>query len=151
MWEGLDGTNRASIELVRQGNGSTFRTWDVSRDSITEHDRRHRTLNQYLTDGSGESREIARSIRPHIEAYLRVARPGAFPPGTLLGPFRNHCRQHLGRPTEVFDLATLQELDEIVEYANRFHHDTNAAWETETINDGELRGFVSRALRLSGR
>lgn len=148
LWEGLDDTNRAAIELVRGDNGSTFRAWDVSRDSITEHDKRHQALTQYLNNGAGEQREVARSIRPHIEAYLRVARPGAFPPGTLLGPFRNHCRQHLGRGTEVFNQSSLQELEEIIEYANRFHHDTNPAWETETINDGELRGYVERAMRL---
>jgi hypothetical protein len=28
----------------------------------------------------------------------------------------------------------------LVEYANRFHHDTNAAWETEQINVQELAG-----------
>jgi hypothetical protein len=39
----------------------------------------------------------------------------------------------------------------MVEYANRFHHDTNPAWETEAINDGELRGFVEQALRFCHR
>ncbi len=37
------------------------------------------------------------------------------------------------------------------EYANRFHHDTNPAWETEVINDGELRSFVQRALDFARR
>ena len=44
-----------------------------------------------------------------------------------------------------------KKLDEIVEYANRFHHDTNPAWETEAINDAELRGFVERTLRFCRR
>jgi hypothetical protein len=30
-------------------------------------------------------------------------------------------------------------LSELTEYANRLHHDTNPAWETEVINDTELR------------
>ena len=30
----------------------------------------------------------------------------------------------------------------LVEYANCFHHDTNAAWETEQINVQELAGFA---------
>jgi hypothetical protein len=78
-----------------------------------------------------------------------VACPEHFPPGTLLGQFRNACRQSQGTPEQVLDQATIRELDEIVEYANRFHHDTNPAWETEAINDGELRGFVDRALRFA--
>jgi hypothetical protein len=45
----------------------------------------------------------------------------------------------------------VQELCDLIEYANRFHHDTNPAWETETINDGELGGFVGRALKFATR
>jgi hypothetical protein len=34
---------------------------------------------------------------------------------------------------QIVHQTAIQELDEIVEYVNRFHHDTNAAWETEAI------------------
>lgn len=151
LWEGTDSTMRAALEVARDPAGSTVRAWDVGQDSITEHDRRHVRLRDYLASGTGEMREVARSIRPHLEAFLRVACPGRFPPGTLLGPFRNACRQSHGTAGQILDQTTTQELDEIVEYANRFHHDTNPAWETETINDGELRGFVERALRFTRR
>jgi hypothetical protein len=76
--------------------------------------------------------------------------PNKFPPGTLLGQFRNACRLSLGTPNQLLDQNSLRELEEIVEYANRFHHDTNPAWETENVNDQELRGFVERALRFAG-
>jgi hypothetical protein len=36
-----------------------------------------------------------------------------------------------------------------VEYANRFHHDTNAAWETEQINVQEPAGFARRTLEFA--
>jgi wobble nucleotide-excising tRNase len=151
LWEGTDSSMRAALEVVRDPAGSTIRAWDVGQDSITEHDRRHATLRDYLASGVGDMREMARAIRPHLEAFLRVACPEQFPPGTLLGQFRNACRQRCGTPDQILDRATTQELDEIVEYANRFHHDTNPAWETEAINDGELRGFVERALRFARR
>ena len=151
LWEGMDSTMRAALEVARDPAGSTVRAWDVGQDSITEHDRRHARLRDYLSSGTGDMREVARSIRQHLEAFLRVAFPEQFPPGTLLGPFRNACRHRLGTPQQVLDDRTTQELDEIVEYANRFHHDTNPAWETEAINDGELRGFVDRALRFARR
>jgi len=146
LWEGADRTVRASLEVVRDGAGSTLRVWDVAQDSITEHDRRHARLREFLASSAGDMREVARSIRPHLEAFLRVACPEPFVPGTLLGPFRNLCRQRQGTPQQILDQQAIQELDEIVEYANRFHHDTNPAWETEAINDGELRGFVERTL-----
>lgn len=149
LWEGADSTVRSALEVVRDGAGSTLRAWDVAQDSVTEHDRRHTRLRGFLDTGAGDLREVARSIRPHLEAFLRVACPERFPPGTLLGPFRNLCRQNIGTANQLLDQNATQELDEIVEYANRFHHDTNPAWETETINDGELRGFVDRVLRFA--
>lgn len=151
LWEGIDSTARAALEVVRDGGGSTLRAWDVGEDSITEHDRRHARLREFLTSGTGDMRQVARSIRLHLEAFLRVACPERFTPGTLLGPFRNLCQQYCGTPRQILDENAIQELDEIVEYANGFHHDTNPAWETEAINDGELRGFVERALRFCRR
>jgi wobble nucleotide-excising tRNase len=148
LWEGADSGVRSAIEVARDGAGSTLRVWDVSHDSVTEHDRRDARLHAFFDTGTGDVRDVARSIRPHLEAFLRVVCPSKFPPGTLLGPFRNACQQHLGTPNQILDQSSLRELGEIVEYANRFHHDTNPAWETEAINDQELRGFVERTLRF---
>lgn len=151
LWEGTDSTVRSALEVIRDGAGSTLRAWDVAQDSITEHDRRHARLREYLSDGVGEKREVARSIRPHLEAFFRVACPEWFPPGTLLGHFRNLCKQRLGTTQQILDSSATQDLDAMAEYANRFHHDTNPAWETETINDGQLTGFVDRALKFCRR
>lgn len=149
IWSGADPTARLALEIARDGTGSTLRPWDVDDDSVTEHDRRHALLREYVACGDGNQREVAKAIRPHLEAFLRVARPEHFPPGTLLGPFLGLCRQRFGQAGEVLDVATTQELGELVEYANRFHHDPNPAWETEAINDAELRDFVVRALAFA--
>ena len=151
LWEGADSTMRAALEVARDPAGSTVRAWDVGQDSITEHDRRHARLRDYLSGGTGDMGEVARSIRPHLEAFLRVAFPEQFPPGTLLGSFLNVCEPRVGTPQQILDHDATHELRQLVEYANRFHHDTNPAWETEAINDGELRGFVERALRFARR
>jgi wobble nucleotide-excising tRNase len=150
LWEGVDPTARASLEVVRDGAGSTLRVWDVTQDSITEHDRRHSRLREFARGSAGDMREVARSIRPHLEAFLRVACPERFTPGTLLGPFLNLCQQRQGTAEALLDQGAIQELNEIVQYANRFY-DTNPAWETEAINDGELHGFVARVLRFCRR
>jgi len=71
--------------VVRDGEGSTLRAWDVAQDSITEHDRRHARLRAFLASSIGDMREVARSVRPHLEGFLRVAFPEYFVPGTLLG------------------------------------------------------------------
>jgi wobble nucleotide-excising tRNase len=148
LWEGADSTARAALEVVRDGAGSTLRAWDVAQDSITEHDRRHAKLSEFLASGAGDMREVARSIRPHLEAFLRVACPEHFEPGSLLGPFIGVCEQRTGTAQEILDAASIQELRDLNEYASRYHHQ---GWETEPINDGSLRGFVERALRFARR
>jgi hypothetical protein len=117
----------------------------------TEGDRRHALLREYLATNTPNSREVARSIRPLLEAFLRVACPEHFPPGTLLGPFRHLCEQRVNTGQEILDATDTLELRELLEYANRFHHDTNPAWEAVIINDGELAGFVQRALNFAMR
>lgn len=151
IWNGADPTMRTAVEIVRDGDGSTLRSWNVAQDSVTEHDRRHARLRAFVDSGTGDPREIARDIRPHLEAFLRVACPEHFPPGTLLGPFLGLCRQRVGQPNEILGQRATQELGELTEYANRFHHDTNPAWETEVINDAELRSFVQRTLAFVRR
>jgi wobble nucleotide-excising tRNase len=148
LWEGADSTVRAALEVVRDGVGSTLRAWDVAQDSITEHDRRHARLRDYLASGAGDMREVARCIRPHLEAFLRVACPEHFPPGCMLGPFIDLSERRVGTALEILDGQSIQELRDLNEYARRYHHQ---GWETEPINDGELRGFVERAMRFARR
>ena len=151
VWAGADPTMRVALEIARDNAGSTLRTWSVGQDSITEHDRRHARMRDYVNSGNGDLREVASSIRLHLEGFLRVAQPEQFPPGTMLGPFLNRCRERLDQPDEILDRAATAELSELVEYANRFHHNMNLAQEIEVINDSELRGFVERALNFASR
>jgi hypothetical protein len=146
------GTNgRAALEVGREGAGSTLTEWDVNQDSITEHDRRHAMLREYLDTARPNNREVARAIRPVLEAFVRVAYPDCFPPGAKLGQFRDVCRQRVGTARQILSGRDVEELGDVLEYANRFHHDTNLAFETVNINDAELRGFVERALAFAKR
>ena len=92
-----------------------------------------------MASNTGNTREVAQSIRPVLEGYLRMACPEFFPPGQLLGPFRGIAQQRAASGTPIIDATKLTELSNLTEYSNRFHHDTNPAWDSEHINDGELR------------
>src|SRR3546814_14890128 len=96
-------------EVARDGAGSTIRAWDVSQDCITEHDRRHALLRQHVAGAAPNNRLVAVALRPVIEAFLRVAYPEHFPPGTLLGPFRNRSVTRLGTPDHILDRADTYE------------------------------------------
>ena len=150
VWSLADRKECLSMEIAQMGDKSTIRAWNVSQDAITEHDKRHKLLQEYADNQSGDKRKVAEAIRPHLEGFLRVACPGYFPPEQLLGPFLGGCRDKVGRPDEVLNEGEIQELDHLKEYANRFHHDSIPAWQTEEINATELRGFVDRTLAFTG-
>lgn len=149
IWEHADTNIRAALEVARDGAGSIIRPWDVNQDCITEHDRRDSMLRDYLEGTPQNTREVAKAIRPHLEAFLRIACPEHFTPGTLLGPFCHLCEQRLNTRPQILDADDLRELRDLKEYANKFHHDTNSAWETEVINDIALVGYVRRTLEFT--
>jgi wobble nucleotide-excising tRNase len=149
IWEGINSDQRVALEVIRDGVGSTIRSWDVNQDCITENDRRHALLRDYLATNTPDRRQVAVAIRPVIEAFFRVACPEHFPPGTLLGPFRNLCEQRAGTSKEILSRDDIRQFRDLVEYANRFHHDTNPAWEAEIITDGELTYFVQATLNFA--
>lgn len=152
LWEGADAAARQAILIRRDAVGSTLAAWDVNQDCITEHDRRHALVAAYLgaADPATE-RRVAAALRHILEAFMRVAYPSAFPPGTLLGPFIGVCQQRVGQPTQLLNQADIDELRALLAYANRFHHDTNAAYETAAINDQELTHFSARVLDFAKR
>lgn len=45
----------------------------------------------------------------------------------LLGPFLGLCEQRAGKQNEILSQADINELRDLLVYANRFHHDTNPA------------------------
>jgi hypothetical protein len=126
--------------------------WDVRLDTITEHDKRHEKLAAYLVAANAaEERDVAAALRHILESFMRVAYPTDFPPGTLLGPFLGICEQRVGTAGQILNQGDITELRDLLDYANRFHHDTNPAWETEIINDQQLVQFCERTLAFARR
>ena len=102
----------------------------------------------YLQNGpaAADEREVAESLRPLLEGYLRVAYPAEFPAGALIGLFLDSCRARIARPDRMLDQANVDELHQLKDYGNKFHHDSNAAWQTEIINSQELEAFAERVI-----
>ncbi len=152
LWSCADKTARSAMLIRREAAGSTLAVWDVRQDSITEHDRRHARVTAHIQAGNpAVERQVAADVRPILEAFLRVAYPATFPPETLLGQFIGVCKQRVGTASQTLGPTDIAELQDLLNYANRFHHDTNPAWETAAINDQELVGYVTRTLRFASR
>lgn len=152
LWEGADTAARQALLIQRDGGGSTLAVWDVNKDCITEHDRRYALVQDYLRAANPTTeRHVAAALRHILEAFMRVAYPTAFPPGKLLGRFLGICQQRSGQQNQILSQPDIDELRLLLVYANRFHHDTNAAYETEAINDRELIHFSERVLAFARR
>lgn len=152
LWEGADTNNRFAMRIGRAAVGSDLAEWDVRNDCITEHDKRHELVSRYLqASDPAIERSVAQALRPILEAFMRVAYPASFPPGFLLGPFIGLCQQRQGTANKILSENDTNELRSLLEYANRYHHDTNAVWETAVINDTELIDFAQRTLLFASR
>lgn len=150
VWQELADDQRSAMRIARGNQSSILAPWDVRQDCITEHDRRHTLVSEYIANGVGANeREVAAALRPILEAFMRVAYPRHFPPGTLLGPFIGLCEQREGTQQQIMLPQDRGELRLLLDYANRFHHDTNAAWQTEIINDHELLDFSRRTIAFA--
>lgn len=150
IWEGADRTTRCAMHIVRAAIGSNLEQWDVTRDLVTQHDQRHALVAGYLQAADRTiEREVAAALRPIVEVFVRAAYPITFPAGSLLGQFRDQCQRRIGSADQILNAQQTQELRELLDYANRFHHDTNAAYAMEAINDQELVSYIRRVLDFS--
>ena len=152
LWENSDNNVRSAIRINRVGPSSELSEWNVRNDSISEHDKNHELVASYLRAAdSAKEREVAAALRPIMEAFVRVAFPQHFPPGTMLGGFHNRCQQRIGAEGEILSTVDTTELRELLDYANRFHHEPNPVWETEIISDAELADFAERTLDFASK
>lgn len=150
LWENASCCTRKALRIYQAANSSQITVWDVEGDNISEHDKRHKLIRDYVNGTNPDQyREVARAIRPLLEAFLRVAFPDHFPPGTHIGRFLDICDGRIDTDDEVLSQKKINELKSLKDYANQFHHDNNLAGQGAHINEGELTNFAERALRFS--
>ena len=149
IWEHANDKSRVALEIARDHDGSSLREWNVNEDSRTEHDLRNEQFERYIDSGCGDRRQLAKSIRPHLESFFRVAYPTYYLPGTLIGQFIGRCREMASHGKPILDAEKLASLAALAEYAKTFHHDANPRWEYVETNDQELLGFVKATLELT--
>jgi wobble nucleotide-excising tRNase len=148
IWRNANRQACAPLIVVEATPGSTISSWAIADDSVTEYDRQHQRLREYQPGDAVRSRLVAQDLRHILEGFLRRCCPAHFLPGDVLGDLRRRIRDQPAGSPPILSSAAVTELDAICEYANKYHHNTNLAWETETVNETELRGWVQRVLRF---
>jgi len=124
---------------------------DCNLDEICASDyyRHHHMVAKYVEGNSAANiRDVAKAIRPLLEGYLHRRFPEYIPRNQMFGKIiadriapattgpLSHLRQHE------------TELQEINEYANQFHHDTNQDADSVNVVDAELLQFARRSLDM---
>lgn len=152
VWQNFEQSESSALEIRRSPNDSEIVQWDIHAAAITEYDRRHLLLRDFESGEPKEARGVAESLRLVLEGYLRVVCAADFPPGRRLGAFLRDARLRVNTRQPVIPEAKIIELEEIAEYAHRFHHDTNPDWDValSNLNETELLSYVRRVLVLVG-
>ena len=152
LWEKADKGTTTTLEIRDAGTDcSTLAPWDIEAAAVTEFDRLHQLVRACAESVPGDPQKVAPALRILLESFLRVAFVMHFPPGSQLGNFIQRTKQALSDGAPILPAETVQELDDLREYANRFHHSTNQRGWLEAlanVNDRELRGYAQRVLRF---
>jgi wobble nucleotide-excising tRNase len=138
------------LKIIRVTNDfSDFSTFDIDRECASGYYRNHKILQDFVNGETGDDLYVvARSIRPLLEGYLHRRFPGHVQRNKLFGQIIGDAKAaQLPNPL-VYLKPLAAELYAINDYAGQFHHDTNAADDTTSINESELRSYAERALAV---
>jgi len=136
------------IRRVQKGY-SAFAPCDIDDVCSSDYYRHHSLVSDYV-DGKSQAdvRDVAKAIRPLLEGYYHRRFPRRIPRQMLLGQVISEA----GKAAPADPLSNLKplikELSEINEYAGKFHHDADSAFDPAPPNDTELLQFARRALNL---
>ena len=153
IYDAMPSASVKTLQFCRIGQEDTTITpWDITDVTRGDYFKNHGVLTEFANEGEGnvDSRHIARTIRPVLEAYFRFKFPGEFGAKEWLGDFIAKVRS---APIDSFlspPQALLEDLEDINDYSKKYHHETNPSADSEPINDGELRSFVRRTLDVVG-
>ena len=145
-----------SLQLVRgEGDTSAIRKWDIKMARKTEYEANVMALAQYVEGDAATSPERAASaagtLRPILEARLKIRYPNEFGEGDWLGPMAARIRD--ASPGSALDRLKpeLRDIVSVNDFTCQFHHGdrlTAAVWETSDI---EVRAHAQLTLDILGR
>ena len=126
---------------------TNFDKLDVDKECQSPYFHHHNILVDYVNNGSGDHRQIAKAIRPLLEGYLHRRFPGLIPTSLMFGQVVDHIDNAPAGSPIAHAQCLVKELREINTYAGQFHHDTNPGnADTMHITPTELTTFSNRSL-----
>jgi wobble nucleotide-excising tRNase len=140
----------AVFGLKYANNGySNFDKLDVDKECQSPYFHHHNLLVDFINNGNGDPRQVAKAIRPLLEGYLHRRFPGLIPSDLMFGQIVAYIVSAVTPSPVCHAQGMVRELNEINTYAGQFHHDTNPGnADTVQIIVSELNTFATRALNL---
>ena len=152
IWDQLNTSNMKTLQLSKVGNSIAITEWDIEEETKNLYFKQHDSLMSFIYDGKGENDlfSIATMIRPVMEGWLRYRYPNQFAPKEWLGGMTKKI-QEAGDDKPISQLKDIfDDLYDIKEYTNKYHHNQINPSDNEPIDQTELEGYVKRTLKLMG-
>ena len=127
---------------------SDFATLDIDKECESPYASHHRILNEFAAGQGGDSKSVAKAIRPMLEGYLHRRFSGLVPDGLMFGQVVVLIRDSTMPSPFCHAKNLVDELNDINDYAGQFHHDTNPNADATGITASELKNYVNRAMAI---
>ena len=131
----------AAIQIATSGGNSSISDWDIQREVKEGYLQAHMAVQEFASGLTNDAGAMRTALRPLLENYIRYRFPNQIPDGMWLGDMLGIIRGDPNHPLQ----AAYNDLDDINGYTAPFHHDANAAF-----NSDEVRTFAKRTLRIVG-
>ncbi|MGM7904636.1 AAA family ATPase [Yersinia enterocolitica] len=108
----------------------------------------YKTLYSFVENPTDEDRvNIARLIRPILEAYMRMHLPNHFTEGHWLGDMIKAIRDETDVNSILYDSTNcLKQIEQINEFSKKYHHSDGFDTKVRELNTQELHGVAKNTL-----
>jgi wobble nucleotide-excising tRNase len=146
VWDGMERAVSKTLQFSNFGD-TTVTEWDI--ESVQDdYVATYTTLWLYCNRSEGDPQLVVKTIRPLLEGYLRMKLPREFSENKWLGDYVKQIRDaNLNTPVGQAK-PLLSELEDLKDYAKRYHHPAGSDVPDEPVDAQEVLAFGKRALKL---
>lgn len=144
---------RASARIVGSVQGSQIEVWNITDEKMTSYSRNHKLVRDYVSGCSYTQNglnDVNVALRIVIEGYLSIVFAEDFSAVGSLGNFVSLCVERDKEGEPIVSKRDLDELKVLKNYANKFHHNSDAL-KTISYNEQEFLNFAKYTLDFCKR
>jgi len=136
------------LQMRREKSGTGLHLFDIEQATASDYYVMYRKLSHFRDENIGDPFDIAKTVRPFMECWIKLQCPGNNFGSMMLGQILSEI-ENADASSDLAQLQSdLQELQEINSYSTQFHHADKPLAPKPQVNESELLAFVSRTLNL---